>query len=509
MCATVSHGTWFSDHARGGRVAAPFIPARPHDPIPALIPFFNLRIDMASKTLMVSISGIRGIFGAGLDPATLVKYASAYGTWAKRRADKADSGDFTATIVVGRDARVTGEVCARLVTATLQSCGLDVIDAGLATTPTVEMAVLQENAAGGIILSASHNPEEWNALKLLNERGEFLTPEQGKEVIQIAEDDASVAVGYEALGSYHEQDYLDAHIEAILALPFIDAGVIAQRGFKVVVDGINSVGAIALPRLLEALGASEVVLLNGEVNGRFAHVAEPLPENLVETISAVGEVGADVGFVVDPDADRLALISDGGVYVSEELTQVLAADFLWRKRDGAFVTNLSSSRAIEDVAARYGQDVHRSAVGEINVVQKMQAVDASLGGEGNGGVILPDLHYGRDALVGVAMILQHLAEADTSLSAWKAEMPSYAIVKQKTPIEGLDADALLAAVAERYAGEGSAKVDTTDGVKIDLDEGWVHLRKSNTEPIIRVYSEAETADAAKRLGERFMGELVG
>lgn len=457
------------------------------------------------KTLMVSISGIRGIFGQGLDPAVLVHYTSAYGTWCKQQAEARGE---QAAVVVGRDARVTGDVCARIVMATLQSTGCDVIYADLATTPTVEMAVIKEKAAGGIILSASHNPAEWNALKLLNEKGEFLSPEEGKEVIRIAEAGEAHIVSYDQLGSYRTEDYLDYHINQILGLDFIDVDTIAARNFKVVVDGINSVGSIAIPALLRRLGVTEdnIVCLNCEPNGRFAHVAEPLPENLVDTIAAVKDTGADLGIVVDPDADRLALIQDGGRYFSEELTQVLAADFVWGFRSGPFVTNLSSSRAIEDVAKSYGQETYRSAVGEINVVKKMQEVGATLGGEGNGGVILPDLHHGRDALIGVAITLQHLANQNTTLSALRASYPSYAISKNKTLIGDNDPDVLLAAMAERYKDE---RISTIDGVKIDFDEGWVHLRKSNTEPIIRVYAEAATPEASNTLGQRFMDELLG
>lgn len=449
---------------------------------------------------MVSISGIRGIFGSGLDPDVLVRFSSAYAAWVKAEST-------TAKVVIGRDARVTGGLCARIVSATLEAAGIDVVDLGLATTPTVEMAVIGLGAGGGIVLSASHNPAEWNALKLLNSKGEFLSPEEGQEVIRLADAEVEPTVTWDRIGSYSQASYLDEHIQAILDLEFIDPEPIARRDFRVVVDGINSVGGVAIPALLRRLGLrdEQIVCLNCEPTGRFAHVAEPLPENLVETIAAVGESGADLGIVVDPDADRLALIQDGGVYLSEELTQVVAADFLWGFRNGPFVTNLSSSRAIEDVAARHGNDVYRSAVGEINVVKKMQAVDAVLGGEGNGGVILPDLHYGRDALVGTAMILQHLANQNASLSDIRAGLPTYHIVKQKTEIGELDPDGLLERMAERYAGE---RISTIDGVKIDFDEGWVHMRKSNTEPIIRVYSEATTEDQARSLGERFMQELV-
>lgn len=463
---------------------------------------------------MVTISGIRGIFGAGLDAATVVRFAGAYGAWVRRRAD-AEGVEGRPVIVVGRDARVTGALCANLVSATLASVGCDVLDAGLATTPTVEMGVIQQNARGGIILSASHNPGEWNALKLLNERGEFLSPDQAREVIALAESDGAAGVvsgtvAYDRIGAVRPVDLLDDHVAAILALPYIDADAIRARGFHVLVDGINSVGAVALPRLLDALGVARVSLVNGTPDGRFARTPEPLPENLVATCAAVREAGADLGLVVDPDADRLALVDETGTYVSEELTQVMAADMLWRVRPGAFVTNLSSSRAIEDVAARYGQTVARSAVGEVNVVVEMQRIGATLGGEGNGGVILPDLHHGRDALVGAALVLQHLAATGQTLSAWRASLPDYRIAKHKVSVDGLDAALLLRRLADRYAdgGEGVRGVSTLDGVKVDLDAGWVHVRASNTEPILRIYAEAATDAEAQALAERFTAELL-
>jgi len=458
------------------------------------------------KTLMVTISGVRGIFGAGLDAATIVRFAGAYGTWTRRRAEAAGRRPL---VVVGRDARVTGDVCARLVTATLQSVGCDVLDAGLATTPTVEMGVVLENGSGGIILSASHNPAQWNALKLLNETGEFLDPDQAREVIALADEEADT-VSYDRLGSYEARDLLEAHIDAILDLDFIDRDAIARRGFRVAVDGINSVGAIALPRLLDRLGVTDVTVLNGEPNGLFAHNPEPLPAHLTGILDEVRTSGADLGLVVDPDADRLAFVADGGDYVSEELTQVLAADMLWRVKSGPFVTNLSSSRAIEDVAARYGEQTYRSAVGEVNVVVKMHEVGAALGGEGNGGVILPDLHHGRDALAGTAMILSHLATTGQRLSEWVADLPDYRIAKHKLSVEGLDAKALLAALATKYAagGDGIRGVSTVDGVKVDLADGWVHVRASNTEPILRIYAEAPSDEAADALAERFKAELL-
>ncbi len=456
-----------------------------------------------SRTLIVSISGIRGIFGRGLDPGVLVRFAGAFGTWCRRRAE---SSNTEARVVIGRDARVTGPVCADLVSATLRSSGIDVVNAGLATTPTVEMAVLAENAAGGIVLSASHNPEEWNALKLLNEKGEFLSAEEGEEVLAIADENEAETVAFDRVGQTEDRDYLEYHIQRILELDFIDPESIARRDFKVVVDGVNSVGGVAIPALLSALRVPEknVTKLHCEPTGRFAHPAEPLPENLIGLTEEVKTSGADIGIAVDPDADRLALVADGGTYLSEELTQVIAADFLWKIRSGPFVTNLSSSRAIDDVAHRHGQDVYRSPVGEINVVKKMQEVGAILGGEGNGGVILPDLHYGRDALVGVAMILQHLANEGRRLSELRAELPSYSIRKNKTEIGDKNPDGVLTFMAERYRNHD---VDTSDGLKINFDDEWVHMRKSNTEPIIRIYTEASTDERADDLAARFSAEL--
>ena len=360
----------------------------------------------APGTLITSISGIRGIVGDGLDAAALVKYAAAFGTWCRHHAPVTEQRPL---VVVGRDARASGDVCARLVRATLCMAGCDVIDAGLTPTPTVEMAVLAEEAAGGVVVSASHNPAEWNALKLLNEKGEFLTPEQVRFVFHIADDNAAQTAPYDALGDETEHDFLPYHIDEIAKLGFIDLDALAARDFTLVVDGINSVGALALPALLTRLGVdrANLTVLNAAPNGYFAHPPEPRPEHLQGLIEAVQATGADLGLAVDPDVDRLALVDNEGRYVNEELTQVIAADFLWGLRAGPFVTNLSSSRAIDDIAEKHGQPVHRTKVGEINVVQRMQEVGAVLGGEGNGGVILPELHYGRDALVGTAMILQH------------------------------------------------------------------------------------------------------
>jgi len=455
--------------------------------------------------LMVSISGIRGIFGNGLDAMVLVKYASAYGVWIRNRATEIGRKPL---IAVGRDARVTGELCQNIVMQTLRSVGCDVLDVGLATTPTVEMAVLGANAVGGIILSASHNPAEWNALKLLNELGEFLTPDQGSEVLSLAESGSITAVSYDKIGAYEAKDYLPYHIEKIINLPYIHPDEIAAKRFKIVVDGVNSVGGVAIPALLEALGLGEeqIICLHCEPTGRFAHNPEPLPEHLAEIMEAVKIHGADLGIVVDPDADRLAFVANDGTFYGEELTQVTAADFLLKIKAGPFATNLSSSRAADDVVALHGQKSYRAAVGEINVVMKVKEVGAVIGGEGNGGVILPDLHYGRDALVGTAIVLQHLVNTGKTLAELKAQYPSYCISKNKITLENVDADAVLKAIAERYKYE---RISTIDGVKIDFSEGWVHLRKSNTEPIIRIYAEGRTMNDATGYARRFMDELTG
>jgi Phosphomannomutase len=457
----------------------------------------------SSDTLIASISGIRGIVGQGLDPSVLVRYTGAFGTWCRERAE---ATGHPARVVVGRDARPSGDAYAQVVIGTLRGMGCEVVDLGLAATPTVEMAVLQEGAAGGIVMSASHNPETWNALKLLNETGEFLTPDQGEAIIDRAEAGAATPVPHTDLGGYRSRNALPDHIDEILALDLIDPERIAVQNLSVVVDGINSVGGIALPRLLHRLGVAEenVHCLHCEPTGTFAHPAEPRPDHLTELTRAVPKHGADLGLAVDPDADRLALVDEQGRFVLEELTQVLAADFLWRHREGPFVTNLSSSRAIDDVAARHGQTVHRSAVGEIHVVQRMKAVDAVLGGEGNGGVILPDLHHGRDALVGTALILQHLADSGQSLGALHDDLPRYAMAKENLPLPDVAPDRLLAALAEEHDGEDQS---TLDGLKINFDDSWVHMRPSNTEPILRVYTEAPTQEDAQALADRFRSKL--
>ncbi len=437
---------------------------------------------------MVSISGIRGIFGTDLTAENLTRFAAAYGT----RLEKG-------TVVVGRDTRVTGQICEDLVVSTLQSVGCDAIKTGVAPTPTVAMAVLKHNADGGIIISASHNPSEWNALKLLNEKSEFLDARQGQAVIEISESKKFNYQKYDKIGSVTEDDEaLDYHINKILALPYIDVEKIAKADFSVAIDPVNGAGALALPALLEKLGVETIHIINDEPNGLFAHNPEPLPEHISDICHLVKEKNCDLGIVTDPDADRLALVTDEGKPFGEEYTQAAAFDFMLSKKPGPTATNLSSSRIAEDVTKKYGQDNYRSAVGEINVVKKMQEVDAVIGGEGNGGVINPDLHYGRDALAGTAMILQLLAERDISSSAYRNSLTDYKMSKDKLSLNGIDGDTLIEKVEKMYAGNDP---DTTDGVKIDFDDGWVHLRKSNTEPIIRIYSEATSEDKAKALAE--------
>ncbi|MFO8029066.1 MAG: phosphoglucosamine mutase [Cyclonatronaceae bacterium] len=446
-------------------------------------------------SLMISISGIRGIFGTDLTPQNLALYASAFGTWLQG-----------GTVVLGRDSRVTGELCERTVTAALQAVGCDVIQLGIVPTPTVAMGVLRHKAAGGIIISASHNPAEWNALKLLNGKSEFLDVSQGAQVIRIARNHNLRYAGYQGIGRvFCDQTLVERHIDAILELPYIDAGRIASAGFRVALDAVNGAGSHAIPRLLERLGVAKITRLHCVPDGLFPHDPEPLPEHLSEICERVIDSASDIGFVTDPDADRLSIVGEDGNLLGEEYTQALAFDFMLEKKPGPVATNLSSSRVTDDIAAKYGQTCHRAAVGEINVVKEMQRVGAVIGGEGNGGVINPDLHYGRDALVGIAMVLQHLAETGKTAAQVRSEMPDYVITKTKVDIGNLNPDAILSSVAESYASE---KIDTTDGVKIDFPDGWVHLRKSNTEPIIRIYAEAHNAEKAAELAGSIKARVV-
>jgi len=445
--------------------------------------------------LMISVSGIRGIFGTHLTPENLVTFTAAYGTWLGG-----------GKVVVGRDSRVTGQICEDIVCATLQSTGCDVIKVGIATTPTVAMGVLRHQASGGIILTASHNPAQWNALKLLNDKSEFLDAEQGKEVLDIAEKGTFSYQMYDAIGTLTSDESInDYHIDEILKLPYIDANQIREHGFTVAVDAVNGAASHSLPALLEKLGVT-VHKIHCTPNGIFPHNPEPLPEHLTEICEFVKKTGCDLGIVTDPDGDRLALVDENGRLFGEEYTQVMAFDLLLSKRKGDIATNLSSSRASDDIAKRYGQVCHRSAVGEINVVKVMQEKGAIIGGEGNGGVINPDLHPGRDALVGTAMTLQLLAEKKIKASAYRDSLPHYEMSKQKLQLAslGVDADELLDKVAEAFKDQ---KPNRVDGVKIDFDNGWVHFRKSNTEPIVRVYSEAGSKTKAEELAEKVISMI--
>jgi phosphomannomutase len=450
--------------------------------------------------LIKSISGIRGTIGGpegdNLTGIDIVKFTSAYAQFIKNENPAAKA------IVVGRDARVSGPMVSNLVEGTLMAMGLDVINIGLATTPTTELAVVWENADGGIIITASHNPAQWNALKLLNAHGEFLNDAQGKEVLRLAAASDEVKfVDYAALGHKYTVTTCDRkHIEAVLNLPLVDKAAIEKANFTVAVDAVNSVGGVVIPQLLRELGVKNVIELNCEPTGKFAHTPEPIPENLTQIADLMKEGRADVGIVVDPDVDRLAIVMENGEMFVEEYTLVAVADYVLANTPGNTVSNLSSSRALRDVTARYaGCEYNAAAVGEVNVVTKMKETNAIIGGEGNGGVIYPELHYGRDALVGVALFLTLLAKSGKKVSELKATYPPYAIAKNKIQLTpDINVDAILDKVKERYANE---KVTDIDGVKIDFAESWVHLRKSNTEPIIRIYSEAATMAEAEKLGD--------
>ncbi len=453
-------------------------------------------------TLIKSISGIRGTIGQArgdnLTPEDVVKFTAAYARWLKP-----DAGDDRCKIVVGRDARLSGEMVYNLVSGTLMAMGCDVVNLKLATTPTVEMAVVAEKADGGIILTASHNPAQWNALKLLNGRGEFLNKEEGEQVLRIAEEETIDYAHVSHLGSEQVREgYLDYHIDRILSLPEVDTQAIAAAGFRVAVDGINSVGGMALPRLLKALQVGEVIEVHCDPTGDFAHNPEPLPQHLGDLRDAITQNKADLGFVVDPDVDRLAIVNEDGSMFGEEYTLVAVADYILRHRRGNTVSNLSSTKALGELTRRYGGEYHPSAVGEVNVVEKMKQTDAVIGGEGNGGVIFPGLHYGRDALVGVALFLSHLARTGLSCSGLRKRYPGYHISKNKIQLTpDIDVDNILHRIKDEFKDH---RVNDIDGVKIHFDEGWVHLRKSNTEPIIRVYSEAADEPSAEALAGKIM-----
>lgn len=448
-------------------------------------------------SLIKSISGIRGTIGGrpgeGLSPLDVVKFTAAYATFIRRNYPEGRN-----LIVVGRDARVSGEMVRSLVCATLCSLGFDVADIGLASTPTTEVAVTGLGASGGIILTASHNPAQWNALKLLNSDGEFLNDAQGKEVLAIAAAEDFNFVEYNNLGTVlTDQTWDMRHIDNVLALPLVDRKAIADANFTVAVDAVNSVGGVVIPQLLRALGVKNIIELNCEPTGRFAHTPEPIPENLTQISDLLADGRADVGFVVDPDVDRLAIVTEKGEMFVEEYTLVAVADYVLSHTPGATVSNLSSSRALADVTRAHGCSYTASAVGEVNVVTEMKRTGAIIGGEGNGGVIYPEAHYGRDALVGVALFLSLLAHSGKTVSELKATYPPYAIAKNKVQLTPeINVDAILAAMKEKYASE---RITDIDGVKIDFPDSWVHLRKSNTEPIIRIYAEASTMEKAEAL----------
>lgn len=454
-------------------------------------------------TLIKSISGIRGTIGGaagdGLTPMDIVKFTSAFGTWAIQKAG-------IKKIVLGRDARISGSMVNNLVTGTLQGLGIDVIDLGLSTTPTVEIAVPLENAAGGIILTASHNPKQWNALKLLNAKGEFISDTDGKEVLDIAESSSFTYADVNDLGKViYDDSYMQKHIDQILALPLVDVNAIAKADFKVVIDCVNSSGGIFVPALLSALGVKTIHKLFCEPNGEFPHNPEPLPENLTALSKEVIAKNASLGIAVDPDVDRLCFVSEDGNMFGEEYTLVAIADYVLKNNKGNTVSNLSSTRALRDVTEGAGGEYHAAAVGEVNVVNQMKAVNAIIGGEGNGGVIYPELHYGRDALVGIALFLTHLAKYGKPISNLRSSYPNYFISKNKiTLTPEMDIDALLAKVEEKYQAQPHS---TIDGLKIEFDKQWVHLRRSNTEPIIRIYSEADSETAANGLANKIIADI--
>lgn len=451
-------------------------------------------------SLVKSISGIRGTIGGyvgeGLNPVDITRFVAAYAT--QRRAAMPDNK----TIVVGRDARLSGQMVEQIVCGTLMGMGYNVVNIGLATTPTTELAVIGEKSAGGIILTASHNPKQWNALKLLNEKGEFLNDKEGKEVLAIAENESFVFAEVDQLGQMTHKDYLPYHVDKVLQLPLVDVETIKKRNFTVAIDCVNSVGGLAIPAMLKALGVTNIIELYCTPDGHFPHNPEPLPQHLTEISNLLKQGKADLGFVVDPDVDRLAIICEDGSMFGEEYTLVSVADYVLAHTPGNTVSNMSSSRALSDITCKHGGEYTASAVGEVNVVAQMKKVNAVIGGEGNGGVIYPACHSGRDALVGVALFLSHMAKMEMSVSAYRQTLPEYYISKNRIDLTpDTDIDAILARVKNIYKDE---RVNDIDGVKIDFAEGWVHLRKSNTEPIIRVYSEASTTEKANALAQQVM-----
>ena len=454
-------------------------------------------------SLIKSISGIRGTIGGkageNLTPLDVVNFVSAFAILLKK-------DDRPLTLVVGRDARVSGEIINKMVCGTLQSLGVNVIDVGLSTTPTVEMAVIQQHADGGIILTASHNPMHWNALKLLNAQGEFISAEEGKRVLEIIEKQDFEYAEVDHLGTYTlYENAIEDHIEAILKLDLVNVNAIKKAGFSVALDCVNSTGGIALPMLLKKLGVKKTRVLNGEPTGVFAHNPEPLPAHLHEIAHLMQKGDFHVGFVVDPDVDRLAIITEDGEMFGEEYTLVAVADYVLQHKTGNTVSNLSSTRALKDLSKKYNVEYNASAVGEVNVVEKMKATEAVIGGEGNGGVIFPELHYGRDALVGIALFLTYMAESGESCSSIRQKFPSYIISKNKIELrQGMNVPKIMETIANKYTGY---EVNTIDGVKVDFDNGWVHLRPSNTEPIIRIYAEGKTENYADNIATKIISDI--
>lgn len=460
--------------------------------------------------LIKSISGIRGTIGGkpgdNLSPLDVVRFTAAYGTWLNEQSGEPASPNGNKKVVIGRDGRISGELVQRLVISTLNSLGIDVIDLGLSTTPTVEMAVVFEEASGGIILTASHNPKEWNALKLLNQYGEFISGADGATILEIAEKDAFHFASVDKLGSYKiDETQLDKHIQAIIQHPLVNVAAIKQKKFKIVVDAINSTGAIAVPALLKALGVEEYTVLNSEVNGKFAHNPEPLPQHLRELSNEVNKQKAHIGIAVDPDVDRLCFVCEDGSLFGEEYTLVAVADYVLKHRSGNTVSNMSSTRALKDITLKHGGTYTASAVGEVNVVTKMKAVNAVIGGEGNGGIIVPDLHYGRDALIGIALFLSHLAIENKTVKQLRNTYPDYFISKNKIELEkGADIAKIFKGIKAKYKNN---PINTEDGLKIEFENDWVHLRTSNTEPIIRIYAESNFETTADNIAKRMMQDI--
>ena len=454
-------------------------------------------------TLIKSISGIRGtiggVVGDSLSPLDIVRFTASYAAFIRKQ------GNSSNTIIIGRDARISGEMVSNIVSGTLMGCGFDVLDVGLSTTPTIEVAVKLEQSAGGIIITASHNPKEWNALKLLNAKGEFLSQKDGDEILLLAENDDFIFTEVTDLGKYsYDDSFNNKHIDAVLKLDLVNVNLVKTSGFKVVVDAVNSTGGFMIPRLLERMGVACIKLFC-EPNGNFPHNPEPLPENLSEIVKLVVHEKADFGIVVDPDVDRLALICEDGSIFGEEYTLVAVADYVLSKTPGNTVSNLSSTRALRDVTIKHKGNYQASSVGEVNVVEKMKATNAIIGGEGNGGIIYPELHYGRDALVGVALFLTQLAESKISVRKLRDSYPNYFISKNKIELTNeIDVDAILTTLEQRYKNE---QITTIDGLKIDFEDGWVHLRKSNTESIIRIYAESEGEEKANVLANKMISEI--